>query len=324
MKLVTLDRGRFGSAGVELADGSILDLRLVGEFKALRTSGIAQVGGDVVTILRDGQLDEVRRIVDWVQESPESIQETLRYSQVIVDAKEESFLAAVPRPSFILAQGLAYRKHLTEMGVPLPKEPVSLVKTPSSLTGTGCPIILPRDYSEMVDWEGEFSIVIGKPCHNVSAGEAMNYVAGYTIINDVSARDWTATALNPDQSQMQAVMTWGDNVQGKQFPTFTPLGPVMVTADEIEDPYALELTTTVNGDIMQNTSTGDLIFPIDQVISHFSKWYLFQPGDIITTGSPSGVGYGRNPRIFLKPGDICDVTVTGIGTLSNPVISYQD
>jgi acylpyruvate hydrolase len=324
MKLVTLDNDTYGDAGVVLSDGTILNLSLIKYFKPLKASDIELAGSDILTILQNEQLDRVRRTVEWVEHSPDSIQETLRYSGVIVNASDATFQPVIPNPSFILAQGLAYRKHLSEMNVPLPKQPVSLFKSPGSLTGNGCPIILPENYPDMVDWEGEFSIVIGKPCHNVSANEAMDYVAGYTIINDVSARDWTAAALNPDQSQMEAVMTWADNVQGKQFPTFTPMGPVMVTADEIDDPHALQLTTKVNGEVMQDTSTSDLIFPIDVLISHFSKWFMFRPGDVITTGSPAGVGYGRNPKVFLKPGDICDITVTNIGTLSNPVISHQD
>lgn len=324
MKFVTLDRGASGAAGVVLDGGAILDLSQVADIQGFKVSGAAPVGEDIIGILRNDRVDDVKRIVDWIESSHASFQEMLCYSGVIVAPDKAQFLAPIPRPSFILAQGLAYRKHLEEMGVPLPKQPVSLVKAPSSVTGPGCPIILPKKHPDMVDWEGEFSIVIGKPCHNVSAAEAMDYVAGYTIINDVSARDWTATALNPDQSQMQAVMTWADNIQGKQFPTFTPMGPVIVTADEIEDPHALQLTTTVNGEVMQETNTSDLIFPIKQLISHFSQWYLFQPGDIISTGSPAGVGYGRNPKIFFKPGDVCEITVTGVGTLSNPVISCQD
>jgi 2-keto-4-pentenoate hydratase/2-oxohepta-3-ene-1,7-dioic acid hydratase in catechol pathway len=119
---------------------------------------------------------------------------------------------------------------------------------------------------------------------------------------------------------MQAVMSWGDNVQGKQFPTFTPMGPFFVSSDAIENPNNLSLQTKVNGVLMQDTNTNDLIFSIEKLISHFSKWYTFLPGDIISTGSPSGVGYGRMPPIFLKNGDIVEISVSSIGTLSNPVI----
>ncbi len=321
MKIVALNKQPSGAAAVLLSDGSMLDIAQASVNKNLTGVSDVALSSDILDILRDDKIDDVRALVEKAETASATIIDELRSTKAIVDAGEYPLLAPIPRPSFILAQGLAYRKHLTEMGVPLPTEPVSLIKVPSSVTGPGSPIILPKNHPDMVDWEGEFSIVIGKYCHCVSPHEAMDYVAGYTIINDVSARDWTAKALNPDQTQMGAVMTWGDNINGKQFPTFTPMGPVMVTSDEIPDPHDLDLKTTVNGKVMQQTNTSDLIFPIPQLISHFSQWYMFQPGDIISTGSPAGVGYGRKPQVFLKPGDRCDITVTGIGTLSNPVVS---
>ena len=324
MKLVTFDRDRSPALGIVLSDGSVFDAASIHESKALAAEKIDPVSDDIVEALANGGLDGLRRLRDAVEDLAIDTRESLRVSGAIHGPENIDYYAPIPRPGFILAQGLAYKRHLSEMGVPLPEAPVALVKAPSSVTGTRCPIVLPSTHPDMVDWEGELSVVIGKNCHNVSESEAMEYVAGYTIINDVSARDWTARALEPNQTPMQAVMTWGDNVHGKQFPTFTPMGPAFVTANEIPDPHDLELSTRVNGEVMQEANTSDLIFSISHAISHFSKWYLFRPGDVITTGSPSGVGYGRDPKIFLKNGDIVEITVTGLGTLSNPVANGSD
>ena len=324
MKLVTFDRDRSPALGIVLSDGSVFDAASIQESKVIAAKRIDPVADDMVEALTNGGLDELRRLRDAVEALAVDDKESLRISGVIHGSDNIEYYAPIPRPGFILAQGFAYKKHLGEMGVPLPKTPVALVKAPSSVTGTRHPIVLPSTHPDMVDWEGELSVVIGKNCHNVSEREAMEYVAGYTIINDVSARDWTARALDPNQTPMQAMISWGDNIHGKQFPSFTPMGPAFVTSNEIPDPHNLELSTLVNGEVMQKTNTSDLIFSISHTISHFSKWYLFQPGDIITTGSPSGVGYGRDPKIFLKSGDIVEITVTGLGTLSNPVANGSD
>jgi 2-keto-4-pentenoate hydratase/2-oxohepta-3-ene-1,7-dioic acid hydratase in catechol pathway len=168
----------------------------------------------------------------------------------------------------------------------------------------------------MIDFEGEFTFVFGKPCHNVSEAEAMSYVGGYTICNDVSARNW-APEFFAAKGNFEAIHSWERNIMGKLLPSFTPCGPVMVTADEIKDPHDLQLTTTLNGQVMQSTKTDDLIFKLPAQIAYFSKWYRFSPGDLVTTGSPSGVGFGRNPKVFMKAGDTIEVEIEGIGKLSN-------
>ena len=317
MKLVTLDKGIAGKAGVILSDDAVLDLEIAGGVFEIDCSGSL---GNVITILEGGLLDEVRRLVDRVEESSSSVLDRLAAAGAVVPSADIRLRAPVTRPSFILSQGLAYRAHLDEMGVRPPAEPAALVKAPSSVIGSGQSIILPSEHSEMVDYEGEFSVVIGRPCHNVTPGEVMDCIAGYTIINDVSARDWAAAALAPDQKPMQAVFSWNKNVQGKQFPTFTPMGPALTTKDEITDHHDLRLMTELNGEVMQDANTNDLIFRIEDMISYFSKWYQFAPGDVITTGTPGGVGHGRNPRVYLKDGDLIEITVTGVGTLSNTVV----
>jgi 2-keto-4-pentenoate hydratase/2-oxohepta-3-ene-1,7-dioic acid hydratase in catechol pathway len=186
----------------------------------------------------------------------------------------------------------------------------------SSLTGSGKPIFVPPQCPDMIDFEGEFTFVFGKPCHNVSEAEAMSYVAGYTICNDVSARNW-APEFFAAKGNFEAIHSWERNIMGKLLPSFTPCGPVMVTADEIRDPHDLQLTTTLNGQVMQSTKTDDLIFKLPAQIAYFSKWYRFSPGDLVTTGSPSGVGFGRNPKVFMKAGDTIEVEIEGIGKLSN-------
>jgi len=172
----------------------------------------------------------------------------------------------------------------------------------------------------MIDYEGEMTFVFGKSCHNVSEAEAMGYVAGYTIANDVSARDWVGPIFTVTKP-FEAIAAWDHNILGKQLPTFCPCGPVIVTKDEIADPHNLQLTVTLNGEVMQSSSTDDLIFNLPQIISYYSKFYRFSPGDIVTTGSPPGVGVGRKPPVFMKPGDVVEVEVEGIGKLSNTVVA---
>ena len=315
MKLITLDRGQQDNPGAVLSDGTYLDLSVAGRV----LGGTAGPLASIVGILKAGRLEEVRHLVDLAEERSGDLEEALRVAGGLVEPADARLRAPVPDPSLILAQGMAYRDHLEEMDAPVPEEPAWFMKASSSVTGPGDPILLPGDHGEMVDWEGEFSLVIGRPCFQVEPEEAMDCVAGYTIINDVSARDWVAPALNPEQTPMDAILAWGKNIAGKQYPSFTPLGPVLLTAEEVADPHDLSLTTRVNGEVMQDAHTSDLIFRIPDVVSYLSKWHALQPGDVVTTGSPSGVGYAREPRIFLKEGDVVEITVTGIGTLSNPV-----
>jgi len=235
----------------------------------------------------------------------------------LLDAGTVRYRPPIPDPGFILSVGMNYREHLEEMNTPIPTLPAAFVKAPSSLTGSGEPIVLPPDHAGMVDFEGELCFVFGRDCHRVSEAEAMEYVAGYTIANDVSARDWVPGIFTAD-GNMAAIHAWEVNILGKQYPTFTPLGPALVTRDEIADPGALRLVTRLDGEVMQDTLT-ELVFPIARLIAHYSQWYRFRPGDVVTTGSPSGVGFGRDPKVFMKPGQRIEVTIEGIGTLSNPV-----
>lgn len=211
-------------------------------------------------------------------------------------------------PAAILCIGLNYRKHAEEMKAKIPKFPVLFFKNPASLQDPDTPILLPRKLvSTQVDFEGELAVVIGKTCRNATRENTLSHVLGYTIANDVSARDWQKE--------------WGGSqwCRGKSFDTFAPMGPWIVTPDEIPDPNALRLTTRVNGEVLQNSSTADMIFDIPALIEFLSGDTTLEAGTIILTGTPEGVGLGRTPQRWLQPGDQVDVEIEKIGTLSNSV-----
>jgi acylpyruvate hydrolase len=267
----------------------------------------------------DAALDPVRDIADRIGAS-DGLAEQLRETGALTLRNGARLLAPVPDPGMILSCGMNYREHLREMNSAVPEYPTSFIKNRNAIIGPDAPIVLPASHPDMVDWEGEFSVVIGRPCHAVSEAEALDYVAGYTLINDVSARNWVAPVFHAT-GVMPGVLAWERNLLGKQFPTFCPTGPILTTRDEVPDPDAVQLTTLLNGETMQSANTNDLVFGVRKLIAYYSQWYQFRPGDIITTGSPSGVGYGRNPKVFMRPGDRIEVRATGVGTLANPVVA---
>ncbi len=229
--------------------------------------------------------------------------ERLRAAEVLVPFAAVELAPPVPRPGIVLSHGRAYWSHLKEMNGANAKsedEPHGFMKNVNAIIASGAPIVLPPQGPDMVDLEGEFSVVFGAPCHNVAAADAMAHVAGYTLINDVSARNWVEAfraTKDPDLNRM-----------GKQLPCFCPMGPVIATKDEIGDPGNVRMVSAINGNTMQDSNTSDLIWNIPELIEYYSRWYRFMPGDVLTTGSPAGVGFGRNPKIFLKPGDVVTVT----------------
>jgi 2-keto-4-pentenoate hydratase/2-oxohepta-3-ene-1,7-dioic acid hydratase in catechol pathway len=211
----------------------------------------------------------------------------------------------IPDPDKILCIGLNYREHARESGLEVPPVPVVFAKFRNSLIGPGAAIELPA-ISQQVDYEGELAVVIGKRCKNVNPDEAPSAVAGYSAFNDVSARDL----------QLQ-VSQW---TVGKAIDTFAPMGPGLVSAHLVPDPQQLELITRLNGQVVQQSSTADMIFSVAEIISYLSRSMTLEPGDIIATGTPSGVGFKREPALFLKPGDVVEVEISSIGLLSNPVV----
>lgn len=209
----------------------------------------------------------------------------------------------VARPGNILCIGLNYRDHVTEAKMALPAEPVVFSKHTGALSGPNDPVVLPRG-SIKSDWEVELAVVIGRRAEGVREADALSHVAGYTVCNDVSERTF----------QIDRGGQW---IKGKSAPTFCPLGPVMVTADEIGDPQALRLWLTVNGQTMQDGSTADMVFPVAHLISYLSAFMALLPGDVIATGTPMGTGMGRG--VFLARGDIMRLGIDGIGEMEQRV-----
>jgi 2-keto-4-pentenoate hydratase/2-oxohepta-3-ene-1,7-dioic acid hydratase in catechol pathway len=214
----------------------------------------------------------------------------------------------VPDPDKILCIGLNYREHARESGLEVPSVPVVFAKFRNSLIGPGSAIELPA-ISRQIDYEGELAVVIGERCKNVPMAETLSVVAGYSILNDVSARD-----LQLEVSQWTV---------GKAIDTFAPMGPGIVPAQLVSDPQQLNLTTRVNGQVVQHSSTSDMIFSVAQIIAHLTRSMTLEPGDIIATGTPSGVGFKRDPALFLERGDVVEVEISSIGVLSNPVVQLS-
>ena len=215
-------------------------------------------------------------------------------------------------PTDIYCIGLNYAKHAKEGNKEIPERPVLFFKSTSSLQNPGDPIILPRKLrSDKVDFEAELAVVIGRTCHNVSKHDALDYVLGYSCANDVSARDW---------QRLGGDVQW---CRGKTFATFCPLGPLLVTADEIPNPNALTIKSHLNGETMQDWNTDDMIFDVPALIEFLSGSTILSPGSIILTGTPHGVGFARNPPVFLRPGDQITIEIENIGSLTNPVIEEE-
>jgi len=235
-----------------------------------------------------------------------------------VPRKRAKLLPPISNPSLLLSVGMNYHEHLKEMKTPVPEKPAAFTKSVASIIATGQPIVLPAAHPDMVDWEGEFTVVIGKAGHRIPAAKALDHVAGYTLVNDVSARDWVAPIFS-STGVMGPIHAWEHNLLGKMMPTFCPMGPCLATKEEIPDPANVKIQTRLNGQVMQDANTDDLVFSVVKLIEYYSQFYRFMPGDCITTGSPSGVGFGRNPKVFMKAGDTIEVEVKGIGVLSNPV-----
>ena len=230
-----------------------------------------------------------------------------RYEATSAPAQVTKILAPV-LPPMNWCIGLNYRQHTEEVKLALPEYPVVFAKGPNCVQNPGDPIRMPRHARSIeIDYEGELVVVIGKLCRNVTRAQALGCVAGYTCGNDVSSRDW------------QLKMGGSQWCRGKSFDTFAPLGPCLVTPDSLPNPGALRLQTVLNGQVVQDASTADMIFDVPALIEFLSQSTTLLPGTVIMTGTPSGVGLGRKPPLWLKPGDEVSVTIEGIGTLTNPV-----
>ena len=281
MRLLTVHTDR-GPRACGLWDGAYIDLN----------AADPELSSSVREILATGGLDRAREAVarGRVRYSPETA----------------TLLAPVPDPRKIVCLGLNYRDHAAESGMEPPEEPVLFSKYPSSLIGHGASILLPAS-SDEVDFEAELVVVIGKPGRDIEQEDAMEHVAGYTVGHDVSARDWQ---LRKPGKQWMA---------GKTFDTFAPTGPALVTKDEVPDPHDLGIRLRLNGETMQDSSTSQLIFRIDYIVAYLSRIFTLEPGDLIFTGTPPGVGMARTPPVWLRPGDVAEVEIDGLGRLRNPV-----
>lgn len=282
MRFVTIHRTGYTEPGVRLDDQVI----------ALGDAGFH----DIISLIAGGA-DSLDRVFRWIDHPPS------RDRIAIADVR---LAAPIPRPPKVICIGLNYRDHAEETGMAIPTVPTVFAKFPNTVIGPGHPIVLPKN-STKPDYEAELAVVIGKGGRHISESEWLDHVFGYTVLNDVSARDFQL-----------ATSQW---MIGKTFDTFCPIGPEIVTADEIEDPHALGISTTVGGELLQNSNTGNLIFRIPQLIAHLSSVFTLEPGDVIATGTPAGVGFARKPPRFLRPGDEVTVAVEGIGALTNPVIA---
>lgn len=310
MKLVRFSTSAGGErTGALLADGAdgIVDF----------ATGFAKSGKSAPTVgelLGGDGISTARELVAAATRDPKRA----LADGIIVSTASATLHAPVTGRPFIVCAGSNYRAHIEEMKDRPPPTPMAFIKAPSAVIATGEPIKLPPSQASMVDFEGELCVVFGRECSNSTVENAMSFVGGYTILNDVSARDWVPKMRDPEISSLISV---GVMLMGKQFPGFCPLGPVVVTADEVANLESFHITTRLNGNVMQDARTDDLYFDIPTLISNFSRYYTFSPGDIMSTGSPPGVGVGRKPPIFMKPGDEISVTVDGIGTLNNRVVA---
>jgi len=281
MKLATFSTGKDARLGV-VSGNDVIDL-------AAASGG--QLPPDMVSFLQQG-----KAAMSLAAELASSTQARLPLSQV-------TLLAPLLNPSKVVAIGQNYADHCREQHVEPPKVPIIFCKFPSAIVGPDAVIRWDPALTRQVDYEAELAVVMGRTARRVSAAEALDYVAGYTLCNDVSARD----------------LQFGDGqwVRGKSLDTFCPLGPWLVTQDEIPDPQVLAIRCTINGQVMQDSSTSEMIFRVRELIEFSSRAFTLLPGDVIATGTPHGVGHFRKPPAYLKDGDRVTIEVEGIGHLTN-------
>jgi 2-keto-4-pentenoate hydratase/2-oxohepta-3-ene-1,7-dioic acid hydratase in catechol pathway len=244
--------------------------------------------------------DGINKLNKWV---------TTNESNLPVVSSDERLGPPMAKPSKIICVGLNYSKHAAESGMQIPKEPVLFFKAPSSITGPNDDIIIPKN-SKKTDWEVELAVVIGNRALYVDEFEAMNYIAGYVLHNDVSEREF----------QLERSGQW---VKGKSADSFAPIGPFIATKDEIPEPHNLNLWLKINGEVLQSSNTSDLVFNVPFLVSYISQFMSLIPGDIISTGTPSGVGLGLKPPRYLKPGDIVELGVDGLGIAKQNVRAWS-
>ena len=285
----------------------------------MRLATIRTQFGPRATIYHDGRYIDlhgtdaalplgVRELLEGGEAALKAAAQAARREKVVAyPADRVKLLAPVPDPRKIVCLGLNYADHAREGGAAIPREPVLFSKYATALIGQGEAIVLPPA-SQEVDYEAELVVVVGRRGRNIRADHGLDYVAGYTIGHDVSARDWQ---LKKDGKQWMV---------GKTFDTFAPTGPHLVTQDEVPDPHQLAIQLRLNGETMQDSNTRQMIFTVSQILAYLSQVFTLEPGDLVFTGTPSGVGFARKPPVFLKPGDVVEVEIDKLGVLGNPVV----
>ncbi|KAK7473982.1 hypothetical protein BaRGS_00032320 [Batillaria attramentaria] len=265
-------------------------------------------GGDIVDVT---EVDPTvpRNMRDFIQGGAPNLtaaRNAVSSGHFILKRENVKVLAPITNPEKVLCVGMNYKDHCEEQGVPVPEEPVIFSKFNSSIIGPEDDLVYPEE-TKQLDWEVELVIVIGKTAKNVKEENAMDYVFGFTVAHDVSARDWQ-------------FKNGGQFLLGKSMDGFCPLGPVIIMKEDIKDPHNLKLWTRVNGEIKQDSNTDQLVFKTSELVAFISRFMTLKPGDIILTGTPPGVGVFRKPPEFLKKGDVVEVGIEGIGTLRNKVV----
>ncbi|MCG3140366.1 MAG: putative protein YisK [Anaerolineae bacterium] len=297
MQIITFQvhgRTRWGA----LQNGRAIDLNAVNDARGV----LMYRAQSVLDFLHAGHAawENARETLAWLgdREIPEGV-------FALADVK---LFAPLPRPGKIMAIGLNYRDHARETGAAIPTKPILFAKFPSAVIGPYDTIRLHPDQTQRVDYEAELGVVIGKPASRVQRADALDYVFGYTVLNDVSARD------------IQKDKTYGNQwVRGKSLDTFCPMGPAITSHDEVADPQNLNVRASLNGTVMQNGTTREMIFDVATLIEYLSHGITLEPGDVIATGTPPGVGDARQPPVYLKAGDVIEIQIEGLGKLSNPV-----
>lgn len=283
MRLVT-----FTLPGVPAQAGVVVESRIY----SLQPAGF----NDTLAVIRGGRTG--RQAIDTYLKQI--------HPSASIDLHSAVLLAPIPRPQKVICVGLNYRDHAEESKMEIPSVPTIFSKFSSSITGPQAPIILPKNSSKP-DYEAELAVVIGQGGRHIAADDWQRHVYGYTCLNDVSARDF-----------QMATTQW---LIGKTFDTFAPTGPWITTKDEIADPHNLDISLAINGEVLQHSNTKHLIFGVPKLIEYLSSVFTLEPGDIISTGTPAGVGFARKPPRWLKPGDNVTVKIQSIGELTNPVIA---
>jgi 2-keto-4-pentenoate hydratase/2-oxohepta-3-ene-1,7-dioic acid hydratase in catechol pathway len=303
LKLVTYIHQKMSRLGLVI-HGQVIDLeQLCRSFKAEKgdVPFLAEFPGEMLSLLRSG--DETWRILaaigNWAEGEPDEIK------PYFYPLGEIQLAPPLYNPSKIVCVGLNYHDHCREQNVEVPQRPLLFAKFPSTIIGFDDDITWQPHVTEQVDYEAELGVVIGRKGCNIPLNESINYIAGYTIINDVSARDLQVSDVQ-----------W---VRGKSLDTFCPMGPYLVTADEVADAQNLKIQCWVNGELRQNSNTAEMIFKIPELISFISQTCTLIPGDIISTGTPNGVGVFRKPPVFLQPGDIVEIEIEKLGRLRNTI-----